>query len=388
MIYLSDVPPSSQSGAMARSIWITRGWTVQEFLAPRVVLFYQNDWTLYLNDRTPNHKESPRIMRELEDATGINGHALTGFRPGMRDSREKLQWASMRVTTLQEDIAYSLFGIFSIHLPVIYGEKKQNALGRLLQEIIAQSGDISCLYWAGKSSEFNSSLPANITSYTAPPFILPPLSEDDMHSSVSSLRDNGVVELACQLYTTLHDLPTPRFAQRRLHLPCIIFTVTEVILRPKQDQETHFTYAVKADGLQDLSITTEDELIPFSRRTPNRQKLLLVRPWDRNILEQYDFPEQSSLSLRHDVQSIMTEDSRTLPGSPLGNRMQIDSNSGSRVLRLIVGLGRPFRALLLAAAQQWGREYIRIAADHDIIAQVRDVASVRDMMDVRTLEIL
>jgi len=84
----------------------------------------------------------------------------------------------------------------------------------------------------------------------------------------------------------------------------------------------------------------------------------------------------------------MTEDSRTLPGSPLGNRMQIDSDSGLRALRLMVGLGRPFRALLLAAAQQWGREYNRIAADHGIVAQVRDVASVRDMMDVRTLEIL
>jgi len=88
------------------------------------------------------------------------------------------------------------------------------------------------------------------------------------------------------------------------------------------------------------------------------------------------------------VQSIMTEGSRTLPGSPLGNKAQIDPESGSRALRLIVGLGRPFRALLLAAVQQWGREYNRIAADHDIVAEVRDVASVGDMMDVRTLEIL
>jgi len=326
-------------------------------------------------------------MRELEDATGINGHALRGFCPGMRDAREKLQWASMRVTTLPEDIAYSLFGIFGVHLPVIYGEKKQNALGRLLQEIIAQSGDISCLDWIGKSSEFNSSLPASITSYTAPPFVIPPLSEDDMHSSVSSLRDTGIIGLASQLYTTLHDQPTPRFAQRRLRLPCIIFTVTQVTRRPRQNQETRFTYAVKADGLQDILITTEDELIPFSRRTPNREKLLLIRPWDHNLLEQYDFPAQSKLG--DDVQSIMTEDSKMpCSPSPLGNRTHIDSEFGLRALRLIVGLGRPFRAFLLGAAQQWGREYNRIAADQDIVAQVKDTASVRDLMDVRTLEIL
>jgi len=87
----------------------------------------------------------------------------------------------MRVTTLQEDIAYSLFGIFGVHLSPIYGENKQNALGRLLQEVIAQSGDITYLDWVGKSSTFNSCLPANITLYGAPPSTLPPaLSEADV----------------------------------------------------------------------------------------------------------------------------------------------------------------------------------------------------------------
>jgi hypothetical protein len=56
---------------------------------------------------------------------------------------------------LQENIAYSLFGIFGIHLPVIYGEKKENVLGWLLQDVIVQSGDTSCLDWAGMPSEFN-----------------------------------------------------------------------------------------------------------------------------------------------------------------------------------------------------------------------------------------
>jgi hypothetical protein len=100
IIYLSDVPPSSQRGALASSAWNTRGWTVQEFLAPKVIRFYQQDWTLYLDDHSPNHKESVEIMLELEDATGIDAHALVAFQPGMRDAREKLQWASSRVTTV------------------------------------------------------------------------------------------------------------------------------------------------------------------------------------------------------------------------------------------------------------------------------------------------
>ncbi|KAG2053395.1 hypothetical protein BDR06DRAFT_847367, partial [Suillus hirtellus] len=105
------------------SIWNTQGWTVQEFLTPKIVLFYQADWTPYLDGHSHNHKESVAITQELEHSTGINAQALVTFQPGMIDAHEKLRWASMCVTTLQEDIAYSLFGIFSVHLPVFYGEK-------------------------------------------------------------------------------------------------------------------------------------------------------------------------------------------------------------------------------------------------------------------------
>jgi len=104
----------------------------------------------------------------------------------------------------------------------------------------------------------------------------------------------------------------------------------------------------------------------------------------------YDFAEPSSLA--DDAQSSITEDStaKTVPSASLGGAddVLIDSEFGSRALRLIVGLGQPFRALLLAAAQQWGRDYNRIAADHNTIAQVKNMISVHDMMDVRTLEIL
>jgi len=79
-----------------------------------------------------------------------------------------------------------LFGIFGVHLPVIYGEKKQNALGRLLEVIVAQSGDITALDWIGQSSEFNSCLPADIISYNTPPRTLPSLSEYQIQTSISS----------------------------------------------------------------------------------------------------------------------------------------------------------------------------------------------------------
>ncbi|KAG2337662.1 hypothetical protein BDR05DRAFT_1063130 [Suillus weaverae] len=381
VVYLSDVPPLSKSGALAKSAWSTRGWTVQEFLAPKLILFYQKDWTLYLDDCTPNHKESNTIMQELEYATGIDRQAVIAFRPGMRGAREKLQWASTRITTLKEDIAYSLCGIFGVRLRVDYGEKKQNALGRLLQEIVAQSGDITALDWVGKSSEFNSCLPADITSYEAPPCKLPSLSEDEIQSSVSSLRGLVAVQSASKLYQTLDSLSAPRFAHRRLHLPCIVFPVTEVRRRSGRDQDTYM-YAVKSDGLHDLQITTEDKFTPFSptRPPPAWQTVLLIRPWSRDLLELHD-PADDMQSM--DNWSVFES---SFHDSPPARSKPVYSDSHSRALRLIVRLRQPFSAFLLA--RQRDGEFKRIASDHDIIAQVKYMASISYMMDIRTLEIV
>ncbi|KAG2125185.1 uncharacterized protein EDB93DRAFT_410360 [Suillus bovinus] len=394
IVYLSDVLPSSKSDALARSAWNTRGWTVQEFIAPKVILFYQNDWTLYRNDYTPNHKDSVAIMQELKEATGIDREAVTAFRPSMHNAREKLHWASTRITTRQEDIAYSLFGIFGVRLPVDYGEKQDKALGRLLQEIVARSGDITGLDWVGKSSEFNSCLPASITSYEAPPYRLTLLPEDKIQSSVSSLRKTEAVAFASNLYTLLRDTSAPRFAAQRLHLPCIAFNIREIRRVPSPALITDFMYRVKADGLQDLFITTAETLIQFWPARPIEQKFVLVRPWDRSLLELPDFAKLPEFVEPSDYENNTEneEDYCTPPSSPSD-----DSSGGSpgrqdifdlesRALRLLVRLRQPFSAFLLA--QQRSGEYKRIATDHDIIGQVNDVVSVGDLMDVRTIEIL
>ncbi|KAG2356044.1 hypothetical protein BDR07DRAFT_1424294, partial [Suillus spraguei] len=386
VVYLSDVPPSSRSGALARSVWNERGWTFQEFVAPKVVIFYQKDWSLYLGDRSPNHKESPEIMKELEEATGIDARALVTFRPGMSGARQKLQWASKRITTVQEDVAYSLFGIFGITLPVIYGEKKQNALGRLLQEIVARSGDITVLDWIGQPSEFNSCLPAHITSYTIPSRTPPSLSEDDIHTQVSLLRQTVPTDLALNIYNKLEQLRAPRFANCRLHLPCISFRVTEVRRRHGLAQESPMMYRIKADGLHDLLVTTEETLVQFSRAKPILQTFLLVRPWDRDFLGVPDFSEQpvftndtESTGNWTESESLMYDSDKLHDGSPAKEQ------HGSRAFRLMVHLGQPFDAFLLA--QQRVGEYKRIASDHIIVAQLKDISSVDDM-DVGTVEIL
>ena len=168
IVFLRGVRSASQLGALMRSIWNTRGWTLQEYIAAKVVQFYTEDWTLYLDLELPNHKESPKVISEMEEATGVPAQQLMSLRPGLTSIREKLCLASTRQTTRVEDAAYSLLGIFSVTgIPAIYGEGERS-LGHLLAHILAGSGDVSILAWTGESGGYNSCLPARITVFNEP----------------------------------------------------------------------------------------------------------------------------------------------------------------------------------------------------------------------------
>ncbi|KAF8550291.1 hypothetical protein OG21DRAFT_1548085 [Imleria badia] len=63
IVFLRGVPPSSRRCALVKSIWNTRAWTLQEYVASKIIHFYTEDWILYLDLEFPNHKESPRSSR-------------------------------------------------------------------------------------------------------------------------------------------------------------------------------------------------------------------------------------------------------------------------------------------------------------------------------------
>ncbi|KAI9461112.1 hypothetical protein HD554DRAFT_2196679 [Boletus coccyginus] len=165
IVHLKGVLSSDlELDGLERSLWNTRAWTLQEFFASRVIRFYTEDWKPYRPDeKVYNHKDSPAIMAEMARATGTDVDVLLSLRPGSDNARQKLCLAATRVATKQEDMAYSLFGIFDISNPVTYGEGQQRALGRLLQEVLTRSGDVNILAWTGKASEYNSCLPAEIS---------------------------------------------------------------------------------------------------------------------------------------------------------------------------------------------------------------------------------
>ena len=140
-------------------------WTFQEYHALKVVRFYNEDWTFYLNLDIPNHKESPEIISEMEEATGISAQALMALQSGLDNIWEKLCLASTQQTTFIKDLAYSLLGTFSISLPVVYGKGDQ-ALGHLLAQLPTSSGHTSIPTWTGKFGSFNSCLPSSIMVFS------------------------------------------------------------------------------------------------------------------------------------------------------------------------------------------------------------------------------
>ncbi|KAF8451183.1 hypothetical protein L210DRAFT_3688032, partial [Boletus edulis BED1] len=75
-VFLRGVRSSSQRGALVRSIWKTRAWTLQEYVASKIIHFYTEDWTPYLDLQLPNHKESPEVISEMEHATEVSAQQL------------------------------------------------------------------------------------------------------------------------------------------------------------------------------------------------------------------------------------------------------------------------------------------------------------------------
>ncbi|KAI6161831.1 heterokaryon incompatibility protein-domain-containing protein, partial [Pisolithus thermaeus] len=122
LVFLAGVAHPSKLGDLTRSLWMTRAWTLQELLAPKVVLFFDSEWKPYLDDTSVNHKESLGIIQELAGAMKIPRGTVAMFSPDHLELCEKLRLASTRNATVEEDIAYSLIGIFRSAISPYYGE--------------------------------------------------------------------------------------------------------------------------------------------------------------------------------------------------------------------------------------------------------------------------
>ncbi|XTI84961.1 HET-domain-containing protein [Cenococcum geophilum] len=128
-VYLSDVSISgfaSNDQSFQKSRWFSRGWTLQELLAPKSVKFFS------MKGERLGDKHS--LVQAIHEITGIPTQALQGHPLSQLSFDERMSWAQRRETKREEDAAYSLLGIFDIHMPLIYGEGRKKALVRLRKE--------------------------------------------------------------------------------------------------------------------------------------------------------------------------------------------------------------------------------------------------------------
>ena len=122
---------------LKRSRWLTREWTLQEFIASRSISFYDRDW---------NRVGSLCTLRdELAEVIGIprsicafNGIDIKEF--GKTNLQERISWARNRYTTRPEDRAYSLLGLLNVSMPMICGEGVVHAFKRLNREVKEEHG--------------------------------------------------------------------------------------------------------------------------------------------------------------------------------------------------------------------------------------------------------
>lgn len=137
--------------------WFSRGWTLQELVAPNVVHFFNKAWQ-YIGDKK-NHAQTISSITQIPSR--ILRHGLDAHRPS---AAQIMSWAADRKTTRTEDRAYSLMGLFGVHMPMLYGEGK-NAFRRLQLEIIRMANDHSIFAWDRKDNGWSGSVLADDPSF-------------------------------------------------------------------------------------------------------------------------------------------------------------------------------------------------------------------------------
>ncbi|KAI0175067.1 heterokaryon incompatibility protein-domain-containing protein [Pestalotiopsis sp. NC0098] len=145
-----------------KSRWFTRGWTLQELVAPPVMRFYSSSW-----DGLGTKIDLKDVISRI---TGIDAEVLETGHLGHVTLARKMSWAANRQTTRAEDRAYCLLGIFDVTMPLLYGEGSRSFI-RLQEEIMKSGHDYTLFAWGrGPICDSQTRFPSNdsLTSALAP----------------------------------------------------------------------------------------------------------------------------------------------------------------------------------------------------------------------------
>ncbi|CCM01063.1 uncharacterized protein FIBRA_03111 [Fibroporia radiculosa] len=179
--YLAE---SMTIGDMEHDRWFTRGWTLQELLAPQQFKFYRKDWeplTDLPDDKgreigfLPSHlvQQRQQLRDTVARVTGMAYHEFTDFLPGAFGNyvAERMTWIAKRKTTRGEDKSYCMMGIFGVSIYIAYGEGSQSAFFRLFKAILDVTNNPLLFRWIGLATNAHPSrlIPSSAECY--PPFV-------------------------------------------------------------------------------------------------------------------------------------------------------------------------------------------------------------------------
>jgi hypothetical protein len=179
-VYLADLPPGSDMSRLPLCRWFSRGWTLQELIAPKVVQFYDREWNAI--------GTKVELVDIISSSTGIPSRHLLGH-SALSDASiaTRMSWAARRQTTRLEDLAYCLLGIFQVNIPLVYGEGMR-AFRRLQEEIIKRNNDLTIFAWElpqESRSKFVGLFAPSPSAFAASSDIIP-YSDDSFNFSVTN----------------------------------------------------------------------------------------------------------------------------------------------------------------------------------------------------------
>lgn len=298
--YLSDVDstedPTAEGSSFTRSRWFTRGWTLQELLAPAEVVFLGAGW------REIGTKKSLRAA--VSRITGIAEGALDERTWSGYSVAEKMSWAAGRQTTRPEDEAYCLMGLFDVNMPMLYGEGR-NAFYRLQQEILKQSNDQSIFAWC---------YPEDKHSHTRMSGLLSPSPEYFRQASgirLLSHDDEEEVETPFELVHQMIRIRKPvcrsveAMCLQRLPGKMAVFNATEVRIRgtDNANSNTEDSALQRQDsGLEDGAGVHEDEKQDAKLPMPVATMVLEDTPADEPV------DESTEASIAEDSEATLEAD--------------------------------------------------------------------------------
>jgi len=364
-VHLSDVsmPPSGRfpEAQFRNSRWFTRGWTLQELLAPENITFYAETWDKLagLGDFVPADDLTSwvHVRAAVSQVTGIALRRLgTPLSSQGACISEKMAWLARRKTTRIEDMSYCMLGLLDINMPLLYGEGAK-AFTRLQHELIRSSNDHTIFCW----SRF-SNLPEGWTSFLAPSpqhFLglasEPAIDGENRAGSISmySMTNAG-------LSITLPVLYTPKG----------MLVILEAVLPfPAYSRDAVMAIFVRGDRIGETIVITGGSLVP------QPEPILVQRSLCRAAKNERLLVKDLSNKMRWWMQSALA-----IPGPP-----PPPSTTTTELWRR-PGNNKPEMAAILAWDSQSLESLIAINFRHTSFAQVPPLYAKSDCVKLKVTE--